>query len=192
MSSKNSYSADYKSDAKDRGNGYSKDDDKSMAKVVSSNQTNDSDSKDLGIGEDVGEYVPIVPQINVTSIQLDPSGPVELSSPLQLKIIFELDRDAIAANWIIQFLVDSTHNRIIKILGETPLDDYIEGSESEMEFNIPFIDVSGIPPSTLTNSGLLMAKLMLGGEEVASVNMVVNVYKQDGKIVRDILNPIGQ
>lgn len=76
-----------------------------------------------------------------------------------------------AAFWVVKFLVDSSHKRIIKILGETAVDDYPEG-DSEMFFSVGGIDVSGIPESTLTNSGLLMASLMVDGEEVASVNMV--------------------
>ena len=52
------------------------------------------------------------------------------------------------------------------------------------------IDVSGIPPSTLTNSGLLMACFKVHGEEVANVNLVVNVSQKNGSIVREILNPL--
>lgn len=51
------------------------------------------------------------------------------------------------------------------------MDDYPEG-DSEMYFSIDHIDVAGISPSTLANSGLLMAALVAEGEEVASVNMV--------------------
>ncbi|KAJ1385507.1 hypothetical protein B484DRAFT_309292, partial [Ochromonadaceae sp. CCMP2298] len=91
-----------------------------------------------------------------------------LTSPLALEITFELDRDAVAAYWVVQFLVDSTSQRIIKVLGKTEVEDYPEG-ESEMCFRVGHVDVSGIPPSTLANSGLLMAVLMVDGEEVASV-----------------------
>lgn len=59
-----------------------------------------------------------------------------------------------------------------------------------MRFDLDRIDISGIPPSTLTNSGLLMACLMADGEEVASVNMVVNVFEKSGKIMREILSPL--
>ena len=41
-----------------------------------------------------------------------------------------------------------------------------------MRFRTDGIDVSGILPSTLANSGLLMAVFVAEGEEVASVNMV--------------------
>ena len=49
---------------------------------------------------------------------------------------------------------------------------------------------TGIPNSTLTNSGLLMASFIADGEEVASVNMVVNVFLKDGTLYREILNPL--
>jgi hypothetical protein len=113
---------------------------------------------------------PNPPTVNVTSIRITPVS-AELTSALKLDITFELDRDAIAAYWEIKFLVDCTHRRIIKILGQTAVDDYFEG-ESDMTFSTSSIDVSGISPSTLANSGLLMAVLMVDGEEVVSINMV--------------------
>ena len=61
----------------------------------------------------------------------------------------------------------------IKILGETAVEDYPEG-DSEMFFTVDHIDVSGVSPSALANSGLLMAAFVADGEEVASVNMVSN------------------
>lgn len=130
-----------------------------------------------------------LPQINVTSIKITPDGEVDISSPLKLKIIFELDRDVSAGYWSVQFLVDSSHRRIIKVLGETPTEDYPDG-ESDMIFSVDEIDVAGIPPSSLANSGLLMAVFMIGKVEVASVNMVVNVSKKDGRLIREILSPL--
>jgi hypothetical protein len=129
------------------------------------------------------------PKIEVVSIKFEPTGIVSITESIDLEIKFELDRDVVAAYWVLQFLVDSTHSRIIKVLGETSVEDYPDG-ESEMKIYIDKIDVSGIPPSTLTNSGLLMAKFIADGEEVASINMVVNVTKKDGEIVREILNPL--
>ncbi len=51
------------------------------------------------------------------------------------------------------------------------MDDYPEG-DNEMYFSTERIDVTGVSPSTLANSGLLMVVLVAEGEEVASVNMV--------------------
>jgi len=76
------------------------------------------------------------------------------------------------------------------VLGETPVEDYPDG-ESEMRFDLDRIDIEGIAPSALTNSGLLMALLMVNGKEVATVNMVVQVYEKDGIVFRDILSPLG-
>ena len=118
------------------------------------------------------------PKIDITSISIDPTGFDEISSPISLKIQFELDRDVVASYWVIQLLVDSSHNRIIKVLGETDVEDYPDG-ESDMSITIKTIDVSDIPPSTLTNSGLLMAKFIVDGEEVASVNMVIKEPNRD-------------
>jgi hypothetical protein len=145
-----------------------------------------SDYKDGGDSKDDDFDVP---QVNVINIIIGPKGIVPISSPLDLRIKFELDRDAVAAYWTVQFLVDSSHSRLIKVLGETPLEDYPDG-ESDMTFHADTIDVGGIEPSSLTNSGLLMAVFMVNGKEVATVNMVVQVSKRDGEIVREILSPL--
>jgi hypothetical protein len=110
-------------------------------------------------------------KIDVTKINIEPSGVVDLSSPLELNIGFELDNDVNESYWIIKLLVDSCDKRIIKILGKTELEDYLEG-DSDMFFNADNIDVSGISPSVLANSGLLMACFIVNGKEIASVNMV--------------------
>lgn len=47
-----------------------------------------------------------------------------------------------------------------------------------------------ISPSTLANAGLLMACLVVDDVEVISVNMVVNVTKEGGQLMREILNPL--
>lgn len=153
MSSKEEYKDDYK--------------DGSEGKYAEGKD--DNDEKDTYDNYDK----PAPPTVNVTSIRINPAN-AELTSALRLDITFELDRDAIAAYWEIKFLVDCTHRRIIKILGQTEVDDYPEG-ESDMTFSASSIDVSGISPSTLANSGLLMAVLMVDGEEVASINMVRSV-----------------
>jgi len=129
-----------------------------------------------------------VPQVDIRDIVIVGSS-AEITAPLELKIKFDLDRDVLAAFWIVKLLVDSCDKRLIKILGETAVDDYTEG-DNEMYFSVEGIDVSDIAPSVLANYGLLMACLMVDGEEVATVNMVVNVTKSDGKIIREILSPL--
>jgi hypothetical protein len=111
------------------------------------------------------------PQVNILEIDIRPNKVVEVSSALSLRIKFELSRDVVAAYWSIRFLVDSAHHRIIQMLGQTDIEDYPDG-ESEMVFKIDSINIDNIPPSTLTNAGLLMAVLMVEDEEVAAVNMV--------------------
>jgi hypothetical protein len=110
------------------------------------------------------------PIVQINAIKINPSEGL-LTEALRLEINFELDRDVVAGYWEVKFLVDSSHKRVIKILGQTDVEDYVDG-ESDMVFSVPSIDVSEIPPSTLANSGLLMAVFMVNGEEVASVNMV--------------------
>ena len=113
------------------------------------------------------------PQVNVTEIIIRPNKAVEVSSRLSLDIKFELDRDVVAAFWTFKLLVDSAHSRIIQVLGQSEIQDYPDG-ESDVQFSVEQIDISHIPPSTLTNSGLLMATFVVDDEEVATVNMVSN------------------
>ena len=90
-----------------------------------------------------------------------------------------------------KFLVDTAENRLIKILGETSVEDYPEG-ESDMHFHVNSVDIEGIPRSTVANSGLLIASFMADGGEVACVNLVIDVHvdKSTGQLMREILNPL--
>ena len=100
-------------------------------------------------------------------------------------------RDVVCANWVVKFLVDTAENRLIKILGETSVEDYPEG-ESDMHFHVDSVDIEGIPRSTIANSGLLIATFMADGGEVAGVNLVIDVHldKSTGLLMREILNPL--
>ena len=71
------------------------------------------------------------------------------------------------------------------------MEDYPEG-ESDMRFFVDSVEVDGIPQSTLANSGLLIATFMADGDEVAGVNLVINVFVDDscGQMMREILNPL--
>jgi hypothetical protein len=112
-----------------------------------------------------------LPVVTVVDISIGPKTLCEVSSPLILDIKFELDRDVVAGFWAFKFLVDSSYNRLIRVLGESRVEDYPDG-ESDVHFEVENISVDGIKASTLTNSGLLMAVFMANGEEVATVNMV--------------------
>lgn len=131
------------------------------------------EDEDFGCKSDAPPAPPCT--VTVSDLRIYPEGAVDISSPLDLEITFELDRDVVAAYWSIQFLVDAAHRRIIKKLGDTSAEDFPDG-ESEVTFHADTIDVSGIAPAALTNCGLLMAVLMVDGAEVASVNMVRGVH----------------
>ena len=136
-----------------------------------------------------------VPKVDITGITLLGAN-ASISAPLGLKIFFDLDRDIIAAHWCVKLLVDSCGKRLVKILGVTPAEDFTEGN-NDMYFEVESIDVSDIPASVLANYGLLMACLVADGEEVAAVNMVVNVttnntplYGGGTIVMREIINPL--
>jgi hypothetical protein len=82
-----------------------------------------SESKGDGVGGSDGEdfaadakspYEPTPPRINITAIEIDPVE-AEITKPFRLRIAFDLDRDCVAANWSIKFLVDSSEKRVIKV-----------------------------------------------------------------------------
>lgn len=123
-----------------------------------------------------------MPVVEILEVIIDPSRPSEISSSLKIQIRFNLDRDVVAGYWSIRFLVDSSHKRIIKLLGDTPVEDYPDG-ESDMNFSTDIIDVGDIEPSILANSGLLMAVFIVNGEEVASVNMVMKITTLDTNLI---------
>mgnify|MGYP000306604917 CR=1 FL=1 len=140
---------------------------------------------------DTKEVDPVdYPGMEVTKLTFVPSKICPVDDSLEIAMQFDLDRDVIAGFWSVQLLVDSCDNRIIKKLGETEPEDYPAG-ENEMEFKVSSIPVDDIPPSTLTNSGLLMCSFNADGIEVATVNCVVNVFKADnGEVVREMLSPL--
>lgn len=183
-----SKSDDSKSDAKDS---YISGDAKERDSFDVADSKYDDDVYEDG-SKDIQDILP--PQMWLRSVKLNPDEVAPISSPLEIQIDFELERDVVAGYWIVKFLVDSAENRIIKILGETEPQDYLEG-DNDMYFSIEHIPVDDIPPSTLTNSGLLIACFMCEGAEAATVNMVVNVFSQgdnqtdESTIMREIFNP---
>ena len=92
--------------------------------------------------------------------------------------------------------MDSCGKRLVKILGVTPAEDFTEGN-NDIYFAVESIDISDIPASVLANYGLLMVCLVADGDEVAAVNMVVNVTTNNAPlaggstvIMREIINPL--
>jgi len=126
--------------------------------------------------------------IEVTSIDIE-GDDAELTAALALTVEFELTAPLRDAHWVVRFTVDSMNLRQIVELGETDREDYVRGGNT-MEFECATIDVAGIRPGALTNAGLLGAVLMHRGEEVLTVNCVVDVKNVDGTIRRVIYNPL--
>ena len=136
---------------------YSYDEKQSEAKRASSKSTDDDEDIEYYDDKSSGYNTQNIIHVNVLSINIAPLEEVDLSAELDLQITFELDRDVIAGYWVVQFLVDTSSRRIIKLLGQTDVEDYPEG-ESTMSFYAHRVDTSGITPSTLSNSGNLLTK----------------------------------
>lgn len=186
---------------------------------------NDSDIDEFDDGKE--EKQSDLPAVNMQVLAIEFLTPEidEITAPLTIKIVFDLDCEVVsvlgvceyvfvsmlifvvvhsitsdfivvytylqvAGVWDFKFLVDTAGRRVIKQLAEV-VEDYPDG-ENDMVFKIDKIDVSDIEPSTLTNSGLLMASFSVHEIEIVSVNMVINVSKdpKTGQIMREILSPL--
>lgn len=118
--------------------------------------------------DDTKEMAEELARVDIISVALGADGDEEpLEAPIELKIVFELDRDVVAGYWSIKFLVDSCDARVVRGLGDTNMEDYIEG-ENDVYFTCDTLDFSGIAPSALTNSGLLIAVFLADGKGTCS------------------------
>ena len=151
-------------------------------------ESKDRDEKSVDCFDDNKHAIdPIT--VDVTAIRISPMKGC-VTDGFDLEIDFHLDRDVIAGQWVVKFLVDLAHHRLITVLGETPVEDYMEGN-NDMVFSTSRVDVSHIKPSTLANSALLMACFLVDGEEVISVNIVTHVtHSKTGELSREFLLPM--
>ena len=98
---------------------------------------------------------------------------------LNLAIEYESTAELTGATWNFQYMVDSVRKRHIIKLGSIE-DQDIKIGHNSCEFHVDSVNVSGIRPSRLANVGLLSATLTTReGEEVLTINMVVQVAKTD-------------
>ena len=160
------------------------------SKNESKNESKDSDYK-RDKKEDKGDDESKVVELDVSAIHI-PSERDEtlLQAPLDVEVVFSLDRDVKDANWIVKLVVDCAMKRQIKILEESTKVNYTAG-KNKYNISIEEIDFTGFKKSTLANAGLLMMGFHIKGEEIATVNLIVNVTKNsEGKLAREILNPL--
>ena len=88
-----------------------------MAKKYDSKDYDYKDSgKDSIYDDGVDDSKPVPPVVNILAIELNPPGKCEISGPLELKIVFDLDRDCVASYWSFKILVDSCSARIIRVM----------------------------------------------------------------------------
>lgn len=114
----------------------------------------------------------------VTALSIEPND-CDLQDELNLTIEYESTAELTGATWSFQYMVDSVRKRHIIKLGSIE-DQDIKIGHNSCEFHVDSVNVSGIRPSRLANVGLLSATLTTReGEEVLTINMVVQVAKTD-------------
>ena len=114
----------------------------------------------------------------VTALSIEPND-CDLQAELNLTIEYESTAELTGATWNFQYMVDSVRKRHIIKLGSIE-DQDIKIGHNSCEFHVDSVNVSGIRPSRLANVGLLSATLTTReGEEVLTINMVVQVAKTD-------------
>jgi hypothetical protein len=101
-----------------------------------SSKNNDSDADEFYDGKE--EKQGDVPSVNVEVLAIEFLTPEtdEITAPLSIKVVFDLDSEVIAGIWDLKFLVDTAGRRVIKQLVEV-VEDYPDG-ENDMLFNVSF------------------------------------------------------
>mmetsp|Transcript_33835 Transcript_33835/g.59666 ORF Transcript_33835/g.59666 Transcript_33835/m.59666 type:complete len:145 (+) Transcript_33835:102-536(+) len=140
------------------------------------------------------EEAPPGPQIDVSALEISPPGECNIEAPLGLGMRFSNNMDLASHVWRLRYQVDTSKRRKIVEIGETAVSDYPAGVHNSMVFSADSgFDVSNLPPEfQTTKDGLLTAHLVgPDGREVASVNMVVQIFiGADGTLKRYIFNPL--
>ncbi|CAM9169557.1 unnamed protein product [Chrysoparadoxa australica] len=144
------------------------------------------DSDDGKAGDSEDESTPV---LDLLDLEVTPNH-CDVSERLELSMDFKLSSPLSNAYWEIKLVVDSVSARHTIVLGSTEPQDYPKG-KSSMYFHVQSIDVSGVEPCALANTGLVTAGLKAGkGDEIADVNMVVQVEENNGRFSRTIYSPL--
>eukprot|EP00405_Crypthecodinium_cohnii_P004111 CAMPEP_0194764924 /NCGR_PEP_ID=MMETSP0323_2-20130528/23997_1 /TAXON_ID=2866 ORGANISM="Crypthecodinium cohnii, Strain Seligo" /NCGR_SAMPLE_ID=MMETSP0323_2 /ASSEMBLY_ACC=CAM_ASM_000346 /LENGTH=167 /DNA_ID=CAMNT_0039693177 /DNA_START=68 /DNA_END=569 /DNA_ORIENTATION=+ len=139
--------------------------------------------------EDTGP--PPGPVVDVSAIALSPEGESRFEDPLDIVMNFSTDTTLDSFCWRFSYTVDTSRKRKIIDLGSTDLVCYPEGAH-QMAFSAPGFDINAVPNDIRTQVNGLLACVLTGpnGEEVMTVNMVVQLYMKEGMLMRFIFNPL--
>lgn len=128
-------------------------------------------------------------EVDVTRISLTPNR-CRLVDEVKMVIEFYAAETIRDAWWDISYVVDQGSKRHVIELGSTEKTTYRKG-DNDFKFQADRIELSGIKSSVLRNNmGLLRAALNDGREEVIEIKMVCEVTERDGRLYRNIMNPL--
>jgi hypothetical protein len=149
--------------------------------------------------------------VEVTKISVSPN-----ECPLQERLRMEMEfsvSESLEGSWEYKYMVDMTNKRKIiglrlshahphaEVLGKSEQKVYSPGSSYIEIFEVgclfphlttkcPSIDIAGLKPSALLNTGLMLACLMKGEEEVMQVSLVTQISSKDGAFFRTMYSPL--
>lgn len=130
--------------------------------------------------------------IKLTKFSINPDGVCPLGAPLSLEMGYTLLSPVANAQWELVYVADYTQKRV-----EIPLHTNTVGSLAAgphtYSHTLETIPTTGVKEKYLMQVGLLKLTLKADGgkENVASVNMVVQVSKDgSGALIRNIISPM--
>eukprot|EP00440_Ansanella_granifera_P062772 gb/GFBE01068065.1/.p1 GENE.gb/GFBE01068065.1/~~gb/GFBE01068065.1/.p1 ORF type:complete len:144 (+),score=28.62 gb/GFBE01068065.1/:1-432(+) len=138
------------------------------------------------------EEAPAGPQIDVTSISINPAEESAFEDGLGLAIGFNTDTDLVGFCWRVSYVVDTSKRRLIVEAGCTEIADYGVGHNA-MTFTADPLDMATVPEAIWKQTNGLLVATLTGpaGEEVCAVNMVVQIrVDENGLLRRFIFNPM--
>eukprot|EP00931_Biecheleriopsis_adriatica_P082927 TRINITY_DN56421_c0_g1_i1.p1 TRINITY_DN56421_c0_g1~~TRINITY_DN56421_c0_g1_i1.p1 ORF type:complete len:146 (+),score=22.72 TRINITY_DN56421_c0_g1_i1:62-499(+) len=135
---------------------------------------------------------PSGPNIEVTSIDLQPAEECAFEDGLGLTMNFTTDAELSNFCWRVRYVVDTSKKRLIVDVGSTDPLTYPPGTWA-MEFSSPPLDLASVPQALYSQTNGLLVAALTGpaGEEVFAANMVVQIrVDESGQLRRFIYNPM--
>eukprot|EP01065_Artemidia_motanka_P038211 TRINITY_DN47065_c0_g1_i1.p1 TRINITY_DN47065_c0_g1~~TRINITY_DN47065_c0_g1_i1.p1 ORF type:complete len:139 (+),score=49.83 TRINITY_DN47065_c0_g1_i1:73-489(+) len=126
--------------------------------------------------------------IEVQDVAIEPNHcPLEV--PVTVSLQFCCREPLPDCSWHVCYEADYTGKRHVIELCSTPSETY-EPGKNAVDLEIPPVNTEGVKEKRLLSMGLLRCTLSCSGKEIASVNVVTQVQKEDGRLIRNMMNPL--
>eukprot|EP00708_Paratrimastix_pyriformis_P006712 GAFH01006096.1.p1 GENE.GAFH01006096.1~~GAFH01006096.1.p1 ORF type:complete len:151 (+),score=24.58 GAFH01006096.1:26-454(+) len=137
---------------------------------------------------------PDLPVIQVRTANLVPNE-CPINERIDLAFDFSTDKPLINAVWRLKFIIDVSYRRHVVELTTLPARDFPVG-DHHVEFHVPSLDTTGFKQDTLLNVGMLTASLNITKDgadlNILDFNMVTQIMKKGGQLIRSVLNPLDE